>query len=95
MRPDLIEKVLIFTFIYEGTANFTVVNGRATVRDELGNEIFMRLNNPSTGLTFCAICVIGNIGDKIEIIKEEKYFPGHKEADQYYGFGFRWIAGSK
>ncbi|MBF0101790.1 MAG: TerD family protein [Desulfobacterales bacterium] len=95
LRPDLITKVLIFTFIYEGTANFTVVNGRVTIKDELGNEIFMKLNNPNASRTFCAVCTIQNIGDKIEITKEEKYFFGHKDADQHYGFGFRWVAGAK
>jgi hypothetical protein len=31
----------------------------------------------------------------VEITKEEQYFRGHRDADERYGFGFRWARGSK
>lgn len=94
-RPDLIDMVMVFAFIYANARDFTEVDGRMTIRDQAGNEIYIRLNSPDRNLTFCAICTIRNIGDKIEIIKEERYFRGHPEADRHYGFGFSWRAGSK
>jgi len=94
LRPDLIDTVLIFALIYEGTANFANVNARLTLKDGQ-QEIFVPLNNPDSRLTFCAICVIRKVGSTVEITKEERYVPSHKEADDCYGFGFRWVAGSK
>lgn len=94
-RPDLIHTVLIFAFIYEGTSDFTRVNGRLTLRDPRGNEITVRLSNPDLRRTFCAIASIENFGGEIRITKEERYFHGHQDCDEHYGFGFRWSAGSK
>lgn len=94
-RPDLIHTVLIFAFIYEGTSDFTRVKGRLTLGDPRGNEITVQLSNPDMRRTFCAIATIENYGGEIKITKEERYFAGHQECDEHYGFGFRWSAGSK
>jgi tellurite resistance protein TerA len=95
LRPDIIESLMVFALIYEGAQDFTSVKGRMTVRDQAGNEIFMWLNNPDPNLVFCAICLIRRVGENIEITKEERYFQSHRFADQHYGFGFQWKAGSK
>jgi tellurite resistance protein TerA len=95
LRPDLIDRVMVFAFIYDGVANFSQVNGRLRIRDQAGNEILVPLNNPEGSRTFCSICLIENRGDRVEVIKEERYFSGHREADQHYGFGFEWTKGHK
>lgn len=95
LRPELIQQVLVFAFIYEGTSDFTSVNGRLNIKDAGGNEIAIRLNNPDAQRTFCAIAMFENVGGKIEVSKEERYFHGHQDCDQHYGFGFQWKAGSK
>ena len=94
-RPDLIDLVLIFAFIYQGASDFGSVGGRMSVKDSEGREIFMQLNSPERGRNFCGIASIRSAGSSIEITKEELYFPSHREADQRFGFGFRWAAGSK
>jgi tellurite resistance protein TerA len=94
-RPDLIDLVMVFALIYQGAADFAQVNGRMTIRDQSGGEILVRLSNPDRGRPFCAICTIANTGSSIEITKQELYVPGHREADQHFGFGFRWAAGQK
>jgi tellurite resistance protein TerA len=95
LRPDLIHTVLLFAFIYEGTSDFTHVAGRMSMKDPAGNEIKINLSNPDMRRTFCAIAQIENIGGEVKITKEERYFQGHRECDEHYGFGFSWGAGSK
>jgi tellurite resistance protein TerA len=95
VRPDFINRVLVFAFIYEGTANFAAVNGRLTVKDHQGNEFFLPLNNPNPTLGFCAICLIERQGDQIRITKTEEYFQSHRFADARFGFGFNWTRGQK
>ena len=95
LRPELIQQVLVFAFIYEGTSDFTSVNGRLNIKDAGGNEIAIRLNNPDARRTFCAIAMFENVGGRIEVSKEERYFNGHQDCDEHYGFGFQWKAGSK
>lgn len=94
-RPDQIELVLIFAMIYGGAPDFTSVNGRLTLKDGDGREILVHLGSPEKGRSFCAVATIRAAGGSVEITKEELYFKGHPEADQKFGFGFRWTAGSK
>ena len=95
LRPELIQQVLVFAFIYEGTSDFTSVNGRLNIKDAGGNEIAIKLNNPDARRTFCAIAMFENVGGNVEVSKEERYFQGHQDCDKHYGFGFRWSAGNK
>lgn len=94
-RPDLVETVMIFAMIYEGTARFSDVNARLTLRDQSGAEIVIKLDNGEQTLRFCSVCLIERRGEKVEITKEERYFPGHQQADAQFGFGFSWTAGRK
>ncbi len=94
-RPDLIHTVLVFTCIYEGTNDFTQVGARLSLKDPQGNEIAVHLSNPDIQRTFCGIALIENIGGEIKVTKEERYFVGAQQCDEHYGFGFRWVAGSK
>ena len=94
-RPELIDLVMVFALVYEGASDFAQVGGRLNIKNADGSEIFMQLNTPEKGRNFCAICTIRATATQIEITKEEQYFRGHPEADQRYGFGFRWAAGSK
>lgn len=93
-RPDLIRKVLIFAFIYEGAGNFSDVGGRLSFNDPQGNEIKMSLSNPAA-LPFCAVALVQAQGGELVITKEERYFSGHRDCDQAFGFGFSWKAGRK
>lgn len=94
-RPDLIERVLVYAFIYEGVANFSTVNGRLTFKEKDGSETLVRLDSPSAGATFCAIAMISRTASGLDLVKETHYFKGHRDADGHYGFGFQWSRGSK
>ncbi|MGL5019445.1 MAG: TerD family protein [Luteolibacter sp.] len=94
-RPDLVEKVLVFAFIYEGAANFSTVNARLILHEKDGSETLIRLDAPGPGATFCAICLITRTASGIDVIKEARYFKGHPDADRHYGFGFNWTKGAK
>lgn len=94
-RPDLLDKVVLFALIYEGTGNFATVQGRMVIRDDTGTEILVRLDNPDSRLPFCAVVLLQRDAGRLEIVKEERYFPGHRRCDDHYGFGFHWTAGSK
>ncbi|RBP44600.1 tellurite resistance protein TerA [Roseimicrobium gellanilyticum] len=95
LRPDIIERVLVFAFIYEGVANFSTVNGRLNLRETDGSETLIRLDAPQQGATFCAICLISRTSSGVDVMKETRYFRGHPDADRHYGFGFQWRQGSK
>ncbi len=93
-RTDLVDLVVVFAMIYEGATDFTAVGGRLTIVDE-DQEVAMRLASPERGVGFVAACSIRRIGDEVVVTNEERYFPGHKQCDEHFGFGFKWVAGSK
>ena len=94
-RPDQIDLAMIFVMVYAGAKDFAEVGGHLKFQDPNGNSIEMNLNSPERGRNFCAICTLRGVGSGVEVTKEELYFHNHPEADQHFGFGFNWEAGSK
>lgn len=47
-KPELLDFIIIFAFIYEGAKNFTTVNSRVTVTDQKGNEVYCRTMGVNT-----------------------------------------------
>lgn len=92
---DDIAEIVIFTFIYEGVPNWNATDG--VVRLEISGqpEIETRLTEGNNSLPMCAIARITNDGGRIGIERLDRYFRGHREMDQAFGWGFRWKAGSK
>jgi len=89
-----IDRVMIFAFIYEGASNWAQANGRILLKAPDQPEVEVRLDAASGG-NFCVIAMLNNQNGSLHIAKEVNYFPGHKQADKHYGFGFNWTAGRK
>ena len=94
-HPETIKRVMFFALIYQGAKDFQSVDGRMTFQISNGERVYLKLNNPDRDRPFCAAAMISNLGSEVNIIKEERYFRGHQFADDYYKFGFQWMAGSK
>ena len=94
-KPSTIRRVMFFALIYQGATDFRSVSGRMFFKIGNGDTVTLELNNPSSNTRLCAAAMITNENQQISISKEERYFPGHAQADAFYGFGFTWKAGSK
>jgi tellurite resistance protein TerA len=46
-------------------------------------------------LGMCGIVELMNQKGNIEVRRHVQYVKGHKELDQAFNFGLRWVAGSK
>lgn len=91
-----IERILIFTFIYEGAANWTEADGVVSIKQSGGPDIEVRLNEHDNRKGMCAIAMIRNINNETFSIERLIHFVnGHRELDQAYSWGLRWVAGSK
>ncbi len=95
VRPDTIKRVLVFALIYQGAKDFRTVNGRMHFKMSNGEEIRIELDNPGENQLFCAAAMIQFTEAGVVMTKEERYFNGHRAADDHYGFGFQWTTGSK
>ena len=95
-----IKRMLIFTFIYQGAANWTHTNGVVTITTPNQPPIEVRLDNGSDAM-MCAIAMIENNGGNLQVTKVVEYFAGtrqksaHELMNDRFGFGLKFTAGSK
>lgn len=99
-RFDKIKRAVIFSFIYEGAANWGVTNGVVTVTAPGQAPVEVKLDGGDRQI-MCAIALIENRGGNLVITKLAEYFQqqgmtsAHELMDRHYGFGMRWKTGSK
>jgi tellurite resistance protein TerA len=92
----LIKRVLIYTFIYEGAANWKEAKGVVTVKCPGNHDIIVRMDEYGSDKGHCAIALLENQNDEtFSVEKIVRFFNSHKEIDQAFGWGLRWVAGSK
>ncbi|MGL5124520.1 MAG: TerD family protein [Fusobacteriaceae bacterium] len=93
-----IKKILIYTFIYEGTARWEGLNGVVTIKRKDEQDIIINLDgNPGNKNDYmCALLLLENKNNEtFEIQKLVKYFTGHENLDKAYNWNFKWSVGSK
>lgn len=91
---DRIERIVIYTYIYEGAAQWAATDGVVTIRIPDQPEIEVRLTEGNQ-LTTCAIIELKNVNGAIQANREVHYFKDQQFLDKFYRFGFRWTQGSK
>lgn len=93
--PD-IKRVLVYTFIYEGAANWQTANGVVTLRYPGNEDIIVRMDAYNNARRMCAIALLENDGgDGFIVEKQVSFFDGHAQMDKAYGWGMRWVPGRK
>ncbi|MRX71260.1 Tellurium resistance [Bacillus lacus] len=91
-----IKRILVYTFIYEGAANWSEVDGVITLKYNTGEDIVVKMDEHRNGLTMCAIAMIENVNDQTFRVKKlVEYYNGHAKLDKAFGWGMKWTAGSK
>jgi len=90
-------RVLIFAFIYEGAANWQETDGVIRLMVPGQPEIEVRMNEQSSGKNdaMCAVALLENKGNQIQVSRVVSFFAGHEPMDKGYGWGMHWRAGSK
>lgn len=95
-----IKRLLIFTFIYEGVANWTHTNGIVTITTPNQPPVEVKLDNGTNAL-MCAIAMIENNSGNLQVTKVVEYFEGnrqkmaHEMMNDRFGFGLNFKPGSK
>lgn len=90
-----IKRILVYTFIYEGVANWQQADGVVTVKCPGSPDIIVRMDEYGSSKAMCAIALLENINDTFSVEKLVRFFSGHKSLDAAYRWGLRWQPGSK
>lgn len=95
-KVSQIRRILVYTFIYDGAANWREANGVVTVRCADGQEIIVRMDEYGSNLGMCAIALLENDHDQtLSVEKVIRFFKGHSQMDEAFHWGLRWIRGKK
>lgn len=92
---DRIKRVLIYAFIYEGVPNWAATDAVVMLYADDSPPVEVRLDEGQEDLGMCAITLMENLDGQMRVSREIRYFQGHREMDQAYGWGMNWRAGSK
>lgn len=91
-----IRRLLVYTFIYEGAANWAEANGVVTVKYPGSQDIIVRMDEYGSNQTMCAIALLENQNDvTFSVEKIVRFFNGHEAMDRAFNWGLRWVAGRK
>lgn len=94
-HTDALKRVLIYTYIYEGVPNWSETDAVVTVKAPGHPLIEVPMGDQRDPRSFCAIALVEFEKSDIKVSKLVSFHKGHRECDQSYRWGLRWVAGSK
>ena len=92
---DKIRRILIYTFIYEGAANWEEAKGVVTVNCPGSPELIVRMDEYGSNRRTCAIALLENIGGTFSVEKVVEFFDDSEQMDKAFDWGLRWTVGRK
>jgi tellurite resistance protein TerA len=101
LRIDLsrlgeIRRILVFSYIYEGTPNWAGANAIVTLFPQGGAAIEIHLDEADPSSRTCAIALLESTGSDLSVRREVRYIHGTQSAlDAAYGWGMTWTKGRK
>lgn len=90
-----LERVVLFAMIYDGVPNWSETDAVVTLQAPDQPTLEIRLDSHRDNQRMCALALLENQAGHLKVTKLVEYFRDHRELDRAYGFGLRWVAGSK
>jgi tellurite resistance protein TerA len=95
-QVELIRRILVFAYIYDGAPNWAAADGVVTVYPVSGPPVEVNLDESDPRARVCAMFLLRNVGGELRIRREVRYFTrGHRAMDAAYDWGLTWRRGRK
>ena len=92
----MIKRVLVYTFIYEGAANWQQADGVVTVKCPGSEDVIVRMDEYGSKLGMCAIALLENQNNEtFSVQKVVQFFQSHPDMDRAFNWGLNWKPGRK
>ncbi|GAA0898233.1 hypothetical protein GCM10009557_96460 [Virgisporangium ochraceum] len=93
---QLIKRIVIFTFIYEGAPNWSAADAVVTLHPVAGPQVEVRLDEADNSAPTCAIALLTVNNGDLTVQREVRYLRGYQDAvDRAYGWGLNFTPGRK
>jgi tellurite resistance protein TerA len=91
-----IKRILVYTFIYEGIANWQEADARVTIKYPGAEDIIVKMDEYNSRKIMCGLALLENQNN--ETFSAEKivqFYDGHSDLDKAFRWGLEWVAGRK
>jgi len=91
-----IQRILVYTFIYEGVANWKQADATVTLKYPGAEDLVVKMDTFNSSDRMCGLALLENVNDEtFSVEKIVQFYPGHEALDRAFGWGMRWQAGRK
>lgn len=93
---SVFKRILVYTFIYEGVANWQQADATVTIKYPGAEDLVIKMDSYNSSHAMCGLALLENINDEtFSVEKIVQFYPSHRELDEAFGWGLRWQAGRK
>ncbi len=91
-----IKRILVYTFIYEGVANWQQADGIVTIKYPGAEDLVVKMDDYNSTERMCGLALLENVNDEtFSVEKIVQFYTGHEALDQAFHWGLRWKPGRK
>ena len=92
----LFKRILVYTFIYEGVANWQQADATVTIKYPGAEDLIVKMDSYNSNDVMCGLALLENVNDEtFSVEKIVQFYPGHQALDSAFHWGMRWQAGRK
>ena len=92
----LFKRILVYTFIYEGVANWQQADAVVTIKYPGAEDLVVKMDSYNSNDVMCGLALLENVNDEtFSVEKIVQFYPGHQALDSAFHWGMRWQAGRK
>ena len=92
----LFKRILVYTFIYEGVANWQQADAVVTIKYPGAEDLIIKMDSYNSNDVMCGLALLENVnGETFSVEKIVQFYPGHQALDSAFHWGMRWQAGRK
>lgn len=91
-----IKRILVYTFVYEGVANWQQADAIVTVKYPNAEDIVVKMDNYNSPNLMYGLVLFENVNDEtFSVEKIVQFYMGHQELDRAFNWGMKWEVGHK
>lgn len=91
-----IRRILVYTFIYEGVANWRQADAVVTIKYPGAEDLIVKMDEYNSSNIMCGLALFENQNDQtFSVEKIVQFYQGHRDLDQAFHWGLNWKAGRK
>ena len=91
-----IKRILVYTFIYEGVANWQQADATVTIKYPGAEDIVVKMDTFNSSQIMCGLALFQNVNNEtFSVEKIVQFYQGHQSLDRAFGWNMSWTPGRK